>query len=140
MNYVRSVADKLVSKENLLKNRIKRLITNDCTNFEVIGEELYFKKNHIYNKGQCDLWLASNNFLLSLELKTGQINDFEKKNKLLKQTIKYKSIMEHYYPDYYVYGLGIYLSNCGKFQYYELGTNNDISLLKESIESNCNIN
>jgi len=107
------------SKEYIFSTGVKRILPN--TNFELLGEELSI--NHKFGVGKCDLWLAncSNNFLLSLELKVGGLDDFKKQNLLNNQVRKYTDLMKIYYPNEVVYGLGaykIYGSNSNYFKYF----------------------
>ena len=78
------------------------------TNYRLLGENLCINRDE--GTGKCDLWLANpkNKFLVSLDLKVGEIDDLTKQQLLVKQVNKYTGFMKCYYPMHIVYGLGAY--------------------------------
>lgn len=83
------------------------------TNFEIIGEELCI--NLPEGVGKCDLWLANckDNYLLSLELKVGDLENKRKQEHLKDQVFKYSKFMKVFYPTNRVFGFGIYKHEFG---------------------------
>ncbi len=136
MNSLRQTVNHLRPLEYVFSNQIKCILP--YTNYKLIGEELILTNP----RGQCDLWLANIidqdvNFLLSLELKIGSVNNNTKRKVLRHQTHKYYESMKKYFPEYKVYGLGAYKHPEGIEWYSATRTLDipEIRLLKNMIDS-----
>jgi hypothetical protein len=143
---ISSVNDITHGNEYLFTLKVKDVLPN--TNFELLGEQLVVGKDK--NIGKCDLWLVNlkSNFLLSLELKVGDILDIKKQNFLKTQTFKYTDHMRTYFPEEIVYGLGAYKCilkpNSGTdvlfFNYIipnKSSHKEEIDILKSKLKTNC---
>lgn len=143
---VPSIRDITHGNEFIFTQKIKSILPS--TNFELLGEQLIVGKDNTI--GKCDLWLANipNNFLLSLELKVGEITDSKKRKFLNTQVCKYTDFMKFYYPENNVCGMGIYKcitkpSNLGinirfiDYRYIDQEINQEIEIFKNKIKKEC---
>lgn len=103
---ISSIKDLHRGNEFIFGQTIKNILPT--TNFELLGEHLVVGNESTI--GKCDMWLVNipNNFLLSLELKTGKDNDINKQKILKTQMFKYTNLMQLYFPENTVYGIGVY--------------------------------